>query len=375
MGVSSLLPADNESGLAMTAYDQVQEEMEAPPSLKARRRSVVDPTKVDRLPPFSEEAEQGILGCIIMTTGECLNEAMNGVKAPDAFFDLRHRVLWQTMIWMSDAEIPIDIITLNQCLKDRHQLEGAGGLAYLASLPDTVPSAANLSYYIEILNEKYDRRKLIQVCTETVAKIYEDEGSPIDPLVDRISSAANLIRSQIEKPMTMKEAARQVVELIEEAGKGKVPGLKTGLYKLDDVIGGLRDGELITVAARPGCGKSSLATTLVENIAIRNQRVHTVIFSLEMSRMEICTRLMSSLSNINLQSKIRGYQTLEGEHNDITAAQIQLGKAPIHIVATPRISISQLKAQAKMLVETEGTKFIIVDYLQIVQATNPRDMR
>src|SRR5579863_8060696 len=151
--------------------DSVSEGASASADLKKSRRKKAGfsdaAAKVDRLPPHSPEAEQGVLGCVLLAPNDCLNECAEKFKSgAEVFYDLRHQTIYETLIEMYDARDAIDIITLQQKLKDKQRLEEVGGLAYLNSLPDTVPSAANLSYYLEIVLEKFILRKMIHTCTD-----------------------------------------------------------------------------------------------------------------------------------------------------------------------------------------------------------------
>src|SRR3989442_682459 len=152
----------------------------APPDLKrAGRRNppTADPAKIDRLPPHSPEAEQGVLGCVLLSPNDCMGECIEKFRAgADAFYDLRHQTIFGALTEKYDAREAIDVITLQQRLKNKQLLEEVGGLTYLASLPDTVPSSANLSYYLEIVQEKYLLRKMIHTCTEVVSRVYDYEG-------------------------------------------------------------------------------------------------------------------------------------------------------------------------------------------------------
>jgi len=142
--------------------------------------------KIDRLPPSSIEAEQGVLGCVLLSPNDCMGECIEKLKAgPEVFYDLRHQTLFQTLVEMYDQRAGIDLITLQQRLKDRQQLDGVGGLAYLASLPDAVPTAAGLDYYLDIVLEKYLLRKMIQTCTSIVGRVFENEGE-VDALLDEV---------------------------------------------------------------------------------------------------------------------------------------------------------------------------------------------
>src|SRR5881392_2671347 len=179
-----------------------------------RTKQIMDLSKIDRLPPHSIEAELGVLACIMLSPSECLGECIEKLKAgPEVLYDLRHRTIYETMVEMYDTKQPIDTITLQQRLKDKQQLDGVGGLAFLSALPDAAPSAANLGYYIEIVREKYILRKMIQACTGVVARVYEHEGE-VDALLDeverdilkiseeRVESSANSIKELVRGAIT-----------------------------------------------------------------------------------------------------------------------------------------------------------------------------
>src|SRR5438132_13808511 len=166
--------------------DSVSESAESRPDLKRaprRKQALPDITKVDRLPPHSQDAEQGVLGCILLSPNECMGECLTKLKVgADVFYDLRHQTIFDAMAEMFDKREAIDVITLQQRLKDRQLLEQVGGIAYLASLPDVVPSSAHLEYYLNIVQDKFLLRKMIRVCTDVVARVYEAEGE-VDSLM------------------------------------------------------------------------------------------------------------------------------------------------------------------------------------------------
>src|SRR5215831_9851869 len=160
--------------------DSVSEEAGGRPDLQRGRRRKLEtttPSHVDRLPPHSPEAEQGVLGCILLSPNDCMGECIEKFKSGgDVFYDLRHQTIFGALAEMYDSREAIDVITLQQRLKDKQLLEQVGGIAYLSGLPDTVPSAANLSYYLDIVEEKYLLRKMIHTCTEVVSRVYDYEG-------------------------------------------------------------------------------------------------------------------------------------------------------------------------------------------------------
>ena len=157
--------------------DSVSADAGAPPDLKRTPRRKAPPanaTKLDRLPPHSPEAEQGVLGCVLLSPNDCMGQCIERFKeGPEVFYDLRHQTIFSTLVQMYDGREAIDVITLQQQLKNKQLLEEVGGIAYLAALPDTVPSAANLSYYLDIVVEKYLLRKMIHTCTEVVGRVYD----------------------------------------------------------------------------------------------------------------------------------------------------------------------------------------------------------
>ncbi len=246
----------------------------AGPDLKKSRRQKTSSRsgagKVDRLPPHSLEAEQGVLGCILLSPNESLGDCVEKLKddGKEAFYDLRHQTIYETLAEMFNARDPIDLITVQQNLKDRQLLEQVGGLAYLAQLQDAVPSAANLGYYLEIVREKYLLRRMIQTCSGVVAKIYDFEGE-VDALLDEVEKEVlrvNESRAQGDV-QGVKELVNHAIGTIENFfnRKGELSGLATGFPDFDKMTDGLHGGEMIVIAARPSMGKTSLAMNIAEH--------------------------------------------------------------------------------------------------------------
>jgi len=230
--------------------------------LKSRRRrrpSAPSVTGTDRLPPHSLEAERGVLGCILLSPNPCMGESLELLKAqPEVFYDPRHQIIYRTLIEMFEQREPIDVITLQQRLKDAppwedgrqggpvNRLEMAGGLAYLASLPDAVPSAANLAYYANIVYEKYLLRRLIQTCTGVIGRVFEYEGN-VEELLDEVER--DILRISEERveggTVPIRELVRDAIGKIEKlyTQKGMLSGLPTGFPDLDRLTTGLHGGE------------------------------------------------------------------------------------------------------------------------------------
>lgn len=230
----------------------------------------------DRLPPHSIEAEQGVLGCIFLSPGECMAACQEKLKMGSlAFYDLRHQIIYGRLLEMNEAQKPIDMITVTQTLKDTEELEQVGGLSYVASLPDIVPSAANLGQYVRIVLEKFYLRRIVQGCARTLGLVYEHEGS-IDTLLNVIESEFSSLTESVSTPVEepIRDVVLRVTDDLEQRhynrGSQQLRGLPTGPAGnyLDKLVRGIRDTYYVVLAGRPGSGKTSLAMNLVEWLAM-----------------------------------------------------------------------------------------------------------
>jgi replicative DNA helicase len=330
--------------------------------------------KLDRLPPHSPEAEQGVLGCVLLSPNDCLGECVEKLKAgSEVFYDLRHRTIYETLVEMYDRREPIDVITLQQRLKDKQLLEQVGGLAYLSSLPDTVPSAANLPYYLDIALEKHILRKMIQTCTEVVSRVYEHEGE-VDALLDEVErDILRISEARVEgKTDRIKELVKKAINIIEDyhQRQGMLTGLGTGFIDLDKMTSGLHGGEMIVIAARPSVGKTSLAMNIAEAVAI-DQNLPVGVFSLEMTSESLVMRMLCSRARVNLRNVREGF-LVERDFPKLTGAAGKLSSAPLFIDDTSGLSILQLRAKARRMAQQYGVKLFVVDYLQLLHSTSRR---
>ena len=343
---------------------------------KARRKKadLADASRVDRLPPHSIEAEQGVLGCVLLSPNECLNDCIEKFKSgPEVFYDLRHRSVYETLVEMWDKKKAIDLITLQQTLKDRNQLEGVGGLSYLASLPDAVPSAANLMYYVEIVREKFVLRRMISACTTVVGQAYDHQGE-VDGLLDEVEKDILAIsQERIEnKSIAIKDLVRTAINTIEDyhQRQGMLTGLGTGFPDFDKMTSGLHEGEMIVIAARPSMGKTSLAMNIAESVAL-DQKLPVGVFSLEMTAESLVLRMLCSRARVNLRN-IRDGFLAERDFPKLTGAAGKLANSPLFIDDTPGLSILQLRAKARRMHQQHGIKLFVIDYLQLLHSTSRR---
>src|SRR6266446_4446703 len=356
--------------------DSIAESAGGPPDLKRTRRkpSTPDAGKVDRLPPHSPEAEQGVLGCVLLSPNDCMGECIEKFKAgADAFYDLRHQTIFSALTEMYDSREAIDVITLQQRLKNKQRLEEVGGLAYLAALPDTVPSAANLSYYLDIVLEKYILRKMIHTCTEVVGRVYEHEGE-IDALLDEVErDILRISETRVEgKTDKIKDLVKKAISTIEDyhQRQGMLTGVGTGFVDLDKMTSGLHPGEMIVVAARPSMGKTSLAMNIAEYVAIE-QRLPVGVFSLEMTAEALVLRMLCSRPRVNLRNITSGFLANQ-DFPKLTGAAGKLANAPSFIDDSAGLSILQLRAKARRMAQQYGIKLFVVDYLQLLHSTARR---
>jgi replicative DNA helicase len=358
--------------------DSISEGAGAPADLKKSRRKKAGYSeaapRVDRLPPHSPEAEQGVLGCVLLSPNDCVGECVEKFKSgAEVFYDLRHQTIFETLVEMYDSREAIDVITLQQRLKNKQRLEEVGGVAYLAALPDTVPSAANLSYYLDIVLEKYILRKMIHTCTEVVGRVYEHEGE-IDALLDEVErDILRISETRVEaKTDKIKELVKKAISTIEDyhQRQGMLTGVGTGFVDLDKMTSGLHPGEMIVVAARPSMGKTSLAMNIAEYVAIE-QKLPVGVFSLEMTSESLVLRMLCSLSRVNLRNVREGFLA-ERDFPKLTGAAGRLAGAPLFIDDSSGLSILQLRAKARRMVQQYGIKLFVIDYLQLLHSTARR---
>jgi replicative DNA helicase len=349
----------------------------APPELKGRRRQepvAAAAARVDRLPPHSLEAEQGVLGCILLAPNECMGLCIERFKAGgEVFYDLRHQTIFNTLAGMYDGREGIDLITLQQQLKNRQLLEEIGGIAYLSTLPDAVPSSANLSYYADIVQEKYLLRRMIRACTEVVGRVYDYEGE-VDALMDEVErDILRISESRVQgQTATIKELVKRAITTIEgfHQRQGALTGIGTGFPDLDRMTSGMHGGEMIVIAARPSMGKTSLAMNIAEHVAI-GLKLAVGVFSLEMTSESLVLRMLCSQSRVNMRNVREGFLA-ERDFPKLTGAAGTLANAPLFIDDSSGLSILQLRAKARRMHQQYGIKLLVIDYLQLLHSTARR---
>jgi replicative DNA helicase len=343
---------------------------------KGRRRktAATETARADRLPPHAPEAEQGVLGCVLLSPNDCLGQCIEKLKTgPEVFYDLRHQTIYAALLEMFDRREAIDVITLQQRLKDRQLLDQIGGIPYLNALQDAVPSAANLAYYLEIVLEKFVLRKMIQTCTDIVGRVYDYEGE-VDALLDEVErDVLRISESRVQGGTEgVKQLVHRAIGTIENYfnRQGLLGGLATGFTDLDRMSDGLHGGEMIVIAARPSMGKTSLAMNIAEHVVLQD-KLPVGVFSLEMTAESLVLRMLCSNARVNLRNIREGFMP-ESDFPKLTSAAGRLSNAPLFIDDTPGLSILQLRARARRLWQQHGIKLFVVDYLQLLHSTARR---
>jgi replicative DNA helicase len=331
-----------------------------------------------RVPPQNLEAEQSVLGAILLDN-DAINQALEILNEAD-FYRESHREIFRAMAGLSDRNQPVDAITLTDALRTRGALEAIGGPAYIAELAACVPTAANIGHYARIVREKAVLRSLASVTTEIAAGAYDapaDVDQYLDTAEHRIFEISE--RRVRQSFYTMNEMTRESLKLIEQLYERKelVTGVPTGFSDLDRLTAGLQPSDLVIIAARPSMGKTALALNIAASAATEaDPSVGVALFSLEMSKEQLVLRLLCSEARVD-SSKARAGFLGERDFPKLAQAAARLSEAPIYIDDSSDTSPIVLKAKCRRLMRERNSKLglIIIDYLQLMRAARPGESR
>ena len=331
-----------------------------------------------RIPPHSVEAEQSVLGGL-MLDNDAWDRIADRIGADD-FYRNDHRLIFRGIAVLAERNAPFDMVTVAEQLQNSGDLKDAGGLAYLGQLASQTPSAANIKAYADIVRDRSVLRSLISAGTEIADSAFAPEGRDTRELLDlaeqRVFRIAERGTRGTQGFRGMKPLLTAAVEQIEHLFESKSPitGMATGYQDLDELTSGLHPGDLIIVAGRPSMGKTSFATNIAEYVAIKTSKP-IAIFSMEMPGEQIAMRLLSSMGRIN-QQKLRSGRLDDADWPRLTSAVSMLSEAPLFIDDTPALSPTELRARARRLMrEHKGLGLIVVDYLQLMQSPGTRENR
>lgn len=325
----------------------------------------------DRTPPHNIEAEQAVIGAVFLEPA-AFSTASEVLDAED-FYRAGHQRIFQTMLTLSDKGEPIDLVTVTTHLQNTKTLEEAGGVSYLAELAGSVPTAANISYYSKIVEEKALLRRLIRTATDIVTNAFQSEDVVEDALNDaekNILEVSNRRNSGAFK--SVKDVLIEVYDNIEQLHhtKGDVTGIPTGFRDLDRITSGFQRNDLIIVAARPSVGKTAFALNIAQNVAV-NTDENVAIFSLEMGADQLVSRMLCAEGNIDAQRLRTGNLQTE-DWSKLTMAMGSLSNAGIFIDDSAGIRVSEIRSKCRRLKQEHGLGMIVIDYLQLISGSSAR---
>ena len=333
-----------------------------------------------KLPPHSLEAEQSLIGGILLDN-QAWERVADLVNEADFYRD-DHRRIYRHITRLIDQGRPADAVTVFESLEKNGEAEQAGGLAYIAELANNTPSAANIRRYAEIVRERAILRKLVAVGDEIAASALSPSGKDAKALLDEAEAkvfeiaeaGARHASGFVSIQPILKQVVDRVQELYDRDNPSEVTGVPTGLVDLDDKTSGLQPSDMIIVAGRPAMGKTTFALNLAEHIAIE-QRLPVAIFSMEMPGTQLATRFISSVGRIDMQ-KIRSGRLTDDDWQRLTMAMGNLYDAPLYIDETPGLNPIDLRARARRLARQCGRLgLIVIDYLQLMSGTREGDNR
>ena len=325
-----------------------------------------------KLPPHSVEAEQSLLGGLLIDN-ESSDKVADVITSKD-FYRQDHSTIYQHIIKVIDSNQPADIVTVAESLEKNDELTGVGGLSYLGLLAENTPAASNIRGYAQIVRERSIMRNLVQVGSDIAESAYSPQGRNAQELLDESEAKIFQIADDGMRAAIgfedIKHLLPKVLKGVEDRGKnkGNISGVATGYTDLDNLTSGLQSGDLIVLAGRPSMGKTALALNIAENVAI-DQKLPVAIFSMEMSSEQLTTRLIGSVGKVNA-TKLRSGQDLDNDDWDkLSDALGQLNDAPIFIDQGGALNSYELRARARRLQRQEGQLgLIVIDYIQLMSA-------
>ena len=327
-----------------------------------------------RVPPHSLEAEQSVLGGLLLDNSAW--DRAGDLLVDGDFYRYEHKLIYAAISGLVSASKPADVITVFEQLQSLGKAEAVGGLVYLNALAQSVPSAANLRRYAEIVRERAVLRKLIAVSDEIATSSFNPQGRAVAQILDEAESKIFQIGEEGSRSRqgfhSMDALVVQLLDRVQELadnGSGEVTGVPTGFYDLDRMTAGLQGGDLVVLAARPSMGKTAFALNIAENVAV-NEGLPVVVFSMEMGASQLALRMIGSIGRID-QSHLRTGALKDDEWGRLTDAVEQLRNVSIFIDETPALTPADLRARARRQARQCGKLgLIVIDYLQLMSGSN-----
>lgn len=311
-------------------------------------------------------AEQSVLGAMFLSS-LAIEKAADKLFQKSFYLE-KHGIIFQAIKDLHDKQVPIDVTTVTAELNKNNKLNDIGGVEYLAELTNLVPSAVNVEYYIQIVEDNYMLRSVIDTSTEIATLAYEHDGEVADILDQVESKIVGIIRNRRSSEFrTIQDVLGEVQTNLEKLAstKGDITGIPTGWYELDKLTSGLHENQLIILAARPAMGKTALALNLATNVAINTDKT-VAIFSLEMGAEQLAQRIISSLGQIE-GSKLTSGKLVNDDWKRVTEAKSQLSQAKLYISDDAGVTVGDIKSKCRRLATSEvGLDLVIIDHLQLL---------
>ncbi|HEU4352044.1 MAG TPA: replicative DNA helicase [Burkholderiales bacterium] len=347
------------------------------------RHDVADPQLVAlRLPPHSVEAEQSLLGALVLDN-QAFDRVADLVSADDFYRD-DHRRIWRHIARLVEASRPADVVTVSESIEASEDKDKTGGAAYLAALAQNTPSALNIRRYAELVRERAVQRRLAQVATEIAETALAPTGKEVGQLLDEAESrifqiaesGARKDQGLIGISPVLARVFERIDHLHSQDNPSDVTGVPSGFVDLDRKTAGLQPGDLIIVAGRPSMGKTALALNIAEHVALHpSVGLPVAIFSMEMSATQLAMRMLSSMARVD-QTKLRTGRLDNEEWANLTDAIGKLNEARIHVDETAALNALELRARARRMKREYGKLgLVVVDYLQLMSATSQGENR
>lgn len=318
-----------------------------------------------KVPPFSMEAEQAVIGAMLLD--KIAISKVTEIVSSDSFYNTRHEIIFRTIMELNEPNIGVDLVTLSDRLRRNNLLEEVGGTAYIVEIMSKTPSAANVEFHAQIVQERYLKRKLIEAAGRIITGCYEESTDAFEEIDSAESEIYKIAEERIKKSyLPLSDLAHDAWEIIEQLhlkDKLELTGIPTGYIDLDKLLGGFQNSDLIILAGRPSMGKTALALSIARNIA-KEYQVPTAFFSIEMSAIQLVIRLISAEAQIDQHSIRTGNAK---KKLDVILKHVgKLARIPLFIDDSPMLSLLELRAKCRRMVIEHGIKIVFIDYLQLM---------
>ena len=324
----------------------------------------------DKVPPHNLEAEQATIGALLLDWSS-VSEVVTYLRADD-FYSQQNQIIFETMLGLSVRGIKGDMLTIIDDLTKNGKLEAAGGISYISSLTDIVPTSANVEYYAKIVQDQAVRRSLIRISSEIKADSFDETHESRKILEDAEQKIFKLTDvNQSTQVFGMIDIIPKTIQIIDERYKNKneLSGIPSGIIDLDSMTSGFQDSEMTIVGARPSMGKTALALSMMQHIALE-KNIPCGFFSLEMSAEQIGQRLLGQVARVP-GKKIRNGMLAMADFKKLQDAAGDLFNAPLYIVDTPNMKLLDLRAMARRMVVEAKVEIIFIDYIGLISTENP----